>query len=140
MDCAGVGYHLDSENDPWQLDEEDKKLIRGCEDYWRGRNLAACADALTTDEVRQAEQNCYFDISTGKQCGVGHVVPDIEGVIKRGLNACIADAEAHIARLDLTNPDDYAKLPFLKAVIIVDKAAIKWAGRFAALAREKGCD
>ena len=123
--------------DPWQLDEDDKKLIRGCEDYWRGRNLAAYADALTLDEVRQAEKNAFFDISTGKQCGVGHIVPDIEGVIKRGLNAYIADAEAHMARLDLTNPDDYAKLPFLKAVIIVDKAATKWAGRFAALAREK---
>lgn len=123
--------------DPWQLGEEDRKLIRGCQDYWHGRNLAAYADALTTEEVRQAEQNCYFDISTGKQCGVGHVVPDIEGVIKRGLNAYIADAEAHIARLDLTNPEDYAKLPFLKAVIIVDKAVVRWAGRFAALAREK---
>jgi pyruvate formate-lyase/glycerol dehydratase family glycyl radical enzyme len=123
--------------DPWQLGEEDRKLIRGCQDYWHGRNLAAYADALTTEEVRQAERNCYFDISTGKQCGVGHVVPDIEGVIKRGLNAYIADAEARIARLDLTNPEDYAKLPFLKAVIIVDRAVVRWAGRFAALAREK---
>jgi pyruvate formate-lyase/glycerol dehydratase family glycyl radical enzyme len=123
--------------DPWQLGEEDRKLIRGCQDYWHGRNLAAYADALTTEEVRQAERNCYFDISTGKQCGVGHVVPDIESVIKRGLNAYIAAAEAHIARLDLTNPEDYAKLPFLKAVIIVDRAVVRWAGRFAALAREK---
>ena len=123
--------------DPWQLGEEDRKLIRGCQDYWHGRNLAAYADALTTEEVRQAERNCYFDISTGKQCGVGHVVPDIEGVIKRGLNAYIADAETHIARLDLTNPEDYAKLPFLKAVIVADRAVVRWAGRFAALAREK---
>ncbi len=123
--------------DPWQLDEEDKKVIRGCEDYWQGRNLAAFADALTVDEVRQAERNCFFDISTGKQAGVGHIVPDIDGVIKRGLSAYIADAEEHIARLDLTNPDDYARLPFLKAVIIADRAAVKWAGRFAALAREK---
>ncbi len=123
--------------DPWQLAAEDKELIRGCMDYWQGRSLAAYADALTTDEVRQAEKHTFVDIRMGKQCGVGHVAPDIEGVITRGLNAYIADAENYIARLDLTNPEDYAKLPFLKAVIIVDKAVTKWAERFAALAREK---
>jgi formate C-acetyltransferase len=126
--------------DPWQLGAEDRELIRGCMDYWEGRSLAAYADALTTDEVRQAEKHAFIDIRMGKQCGVGHVAPDIEGVIKRGLNACIADAESHIARLDLTDPGDYARLPFLKAVIIVDKAVIAWAGRFAALAREKAAD
>jgi pyruvate formate-lyase/glycerol dehydratase family glycyl radical enzyme len=126
--------------DPWQVSEGDKGLIKGCNDYWRGRNLAACADALTTDEVRQAEKHAFIDIRMGKQCGVGHVAPDIDGVIKRGLNACIADAEAHIARLDLTNPEDYAKLPFLKAVVIVDRAVIAWAGRLAAVAREKAAD
>ena len=123
--------------DPWQLNEEDKELIRDCEDYWRGRNLASIAEALTLDEVRQAEKVTFLDISTGKRCGVGHVVPDIEGVIQRGLNACIADAEAHIARLDPANSDDHARLPFLKAALIVDRAAIRWAGRFTALAREK---
>ena len=123
--------------DPWQLGAEDKDLIRGCMDYWQGRNLAAFADALTTDEVWQAEKHAFIDIRMGKQCGVGHVAPDIEGVITRGLNAYIADAENHINRLDLTNPEDYAKLPLLKAVVIADKAVIAWAGRFAALAREK---
>jgi pyruvate formate-lyase/glycerol dehydratase family glycyl radical enzyme len=122
--------------DPWQLEEDDKKLIRSCREYWSGRNMAAMADALTTDEVRQAAKTLVAG-GMGKMCGVGHIAPDIEGVIKRGLNACIAEAEAHIARLDLTNPEDLAKLPFLKAVIIVDKAAIRWAGRFAALARKK---
>ena len=123
--------------DPWQLSAEDKELIRGCMDYWQGRNLAAFADALTTDEVRQAEKHTFVDIRMGKQCGVGHVAPDIEGVITRGLNAFISEAESHISRLDLTNPEDYAKLPFLRAVVIADKAVIRWVDRFAALAREK---
>ncbi len=123
--------------DPWQLDEDAKALLRTCSAYWSGRNLTAMADALAADEVRQAvESRSLFNSLMGKMCGVGHIAPDIQGVIKRGLNACIADAEAHIARLDLTNPEDFAKLPFLKAVIIADKAVVRWAGRFAALARE----
>ena len=123
--------------DPWLLSEEDKARLKSCMEYWQGKNLAAIADALTTDEVRQAERNSFIDIRMGKQGGIGHIVPDIEGVISRGLTSFIEAAEGHIHRLDLTNPDEYAKLPFLKAVVIVDKAVIKWAGRFADLARQK---
>jgi formate C-acetyltransferase len=124
--------------DPWQLEEEDKPLLRSCTEYWSGRNMTAMADARAPDEVRQAvESRSLFNSLMGKMCGVGHIAPDIEGVIKRGLNANIAEAEAHLARLDITKPEDFAKLPFLKAVIIADKAVLRWSGRFAALAREK---
>jgi len=98
--------------DPWLLSDEDKLRSKGCMEYWQGKNLAAIADALTTDEVRQAERNSFIDIRMGKQGGIGHIVPDIEGVISRGLNSFIEAAEGHIRRLDLTNPDEYAKLPF----------------------------
>ncbi len=103
--------------------------------YWPGRNLAAFADALTPDEVKQAEMNAFIDISMGKQGGVGHIAPGVEQVISQGLNALIEQAKNHLDRLDLTDPDDYAKLHFLKAVIIADNAVIKWANRFADLAR-----
>ena len=123
--------------DPWLLSDEDKDRLKSCMDYWAGRNLGAVADALTTDEVRRAEKNAFIDIRMGKQGGIGHIAPDIEGVISRGLNAFIEAAENHINHLDITDPGDYAKLPFLKAAVIADRAVIKWAGRFAALAREK---
>jgi len=123
--------------DPWLLSGEDKSRLHSSMDYWPGRNLGAIADALTTDDVRRAESNAFIDIRMGKQGGIGHIVPDIERVITTGLNALITEAENHIDRLDLVNPDDYAQLHFLKAVIIADKAVIKWAGRFASLAREK---
>lgn len=124
-------------SDPWLLSDEDKTRLQSSMEYWPGRNFAAIADALTTDEVRSAESHAFIDISMAKQGGIGHIVPDIEGIISQGLNARIAEAEDHISRLNLTNSDDLAKLPFLKAVIIADKAVIKWAERFASLAREK---
>jgi len=123
--------------DPWLLSDEDKPRLKSCMEYWRGKTLADIADALTLDEIKQAERNTLIDIRMAKQGGIGHIAPDIEGAISRGLNSFIEDAEAHIRRLDLANPDDYAKLPFLRAVMIADKAVIKWAGRFASLAREK---
>lgn len=123
--------------DCWLLTEEDRTRWKSYIDYWPGKNLAAIIDALTTDEVKRAEKITYVDYAMGKQGGIGHVVPGIADVISQGLSAFIAAAERHVSRLDLTKPDDYAKLPFLKAVIIADKSVIKWAGRFAALAREK---
>ncbi len=123
--------------DPWLLSDEDKIRLQGSMDYWPGKNLGAIADALTCDEVHQAEKNTFIDIDMAKQGGIGHIAPDIERVVTHGLNSLIAEAEAHINRLDPASPDYYSRLPFLKSVIIADKAVIKWAGRFAALAREK---
>jgi formate C-acetyltransferase len=123
--------------DPWLLSDEDKIRLKDCMGYWPGRNLAAIADALTPDEVRQAEKNTFSNITMAKQGGIGHIVPDIESVISRGLNAFIEQARDHLNRLDLTDPDDYQKLHFLQAAIVADEAVIKWAKRFADLAREK---
>jgi pyruvate formate-lyase/glycerol dehydratase family glycyl radical enzyme len=122
--------------DPWLLGEQDKIRLKDCMEYWRGKNFAAIADALTPDEVRRAEQNTLTNVTMGKQGGIGHIAADFEGVISRGLNAYIQQAEDHLAGLDLANPEDYQKLHFLRAVIITDKAVIKWASRFASLARE----
>jgi formate C-acetyltransferase len=123
--------------DPWLLGDEDKTRLKDCLGYWPGRNFAAIANALTPDEVRRAEANIFLDISMAKQGGIGHIVPDIETVISLGLNAVIEQAEDHLEGLDLTNPHDYEKSHFLQSVIIADRAVIKWARRFADLAREK---
>jgi pyruvate formate-lyase/glycerol dehydratase family glycyl radical enzyme len=123
--------------DSWQLSDKDKERLKGCMEYWHGKNLAAFANALTPDEVKQAELNAFINIDMGKQCGVGHIVPGVDLVISEGLNALIEQAQNHLDGLDLTNPDDYAKFHFLQAVIIADKAVVKWAKRFAELAREK---
>jgi formate C-acetyltransferase len=122
--------------DPWVLPDEDKHRLRASMQYWPGKNLAAFINAITSDEVKQYEK-FGFGVDMAKEGGIGHIAADIEGVITQGLNAFIEAAESHIARLDLTNADDYEKLHFLKATIIADKAVIKWAGRFAGLAREK---
>jgi formate C-acetyltransferase len=123
--------------DPWFLCDEDKIRLKDCMDYWRGRNFAAIADALTPEEIKQAEKNTLTNVTMGKQGGIGHIAADFEGVITRGLDAYIEQAEEHLRSLDLTNPRDYEKFHFLKAVVIADKAVIKWASRFADLAREK---
>ena len=67
--------------DPWLLYDEDKARVKECMAYWKGKNLAAITDALTPDEVRQAEATSLTIIDMGKQGGIGHVAPHIEGVL-----------------------------------------------------------
>lgn len=123
--------------DPWQLAEHDAELLKSCADYWPGRNFAAIVDALTPDEVRRGEQHTYISVIMGKQGGIGHVSPDIEGVIARGLNDYVRQAQEHLDRLDLARPEDAAKQHFLQAALVADKALLHWAQRFAQLAWEQ---
>ncbi len=123
--------------DPWTLSEEDRGMLKESLEYWPGKNLMAIVDAITPDVVKQAEATSIINIDMGKQGGIGHIAPDIAGVISKGLNGLIEQAETHLNSLDLADPSDFEKVPFLKAVIIADKAVIKWANRFADFAREK---
>lgn len=123
--------------DPWLLSEEDKIRLKDCMGYWPGKTFSSIVDALTPDESKKAEANTLTTLIMGKQGGIGHIAADFEGVLSRGLNAYIAQSEEHLDSLDLTLPEDFEKYHFLKAAIITNQAVIRWAGRFADLAREK---
>jgi formate C-acetyltransferase len=62
---------------------------------------------------------------------LGNHMPDFEWVIKEGLNGVIARAEKVLSGLDMTQPDMVKKAWFLQSVIISNKAAIRFANRFA---------
>jgi formate C-acetyltransferase len=65
-----------------------------------------------------------------------HHTVNYEKVLQKGILGIKRDAEERLARLDLTNPEDLRKLPFLENVIMCLEAAAELGGRFAAGARE----
>lgn len=128
-DETWIGPEMDTistrAGDPWLLNDEDKAMLKESLEYWPGKNLTAIVNAITPDEVKQAEMNSIINIDMGKNGGIGHVAPDIEGVISQGLNGLIEQAENQLNSLDLSDPADYEKMPFLQSVIIADKAVVK---------------
>lgn len=66
----------------------------------------------------------------------GHNVLNWEKVLKKGFLGIKKDAEERLARLDLTNPDDIKKIPFLEGVGIAMQAAAEIGKRYADRARE----
>jgi len=65
-----------------------------------------------------------------------HWTAGYEKVLKIGLIGIKQQAEERIARLDLTDPEDFKKQDFLQGVLIALDAALEIGGRFAAQARE----
>lgn len=67
---------------------------------------------------------------------IGHSVFGYEKVLKKGFLGIKKDAEDRLARLNISDPEDMRKIPFLKAVIIAMDAAAGIGRRFSARARE----
>jgi len=75
---------------------------------------------------------------TGRVAGwhYGHNIHAYEKVLKKGFLGIKQEAEERLARLDLTEPEDLKKVPFLEGVVMAMQAAAEVGGRYAAKARE----
>ena len=97
------------------------------------------AAKLSDDEVRELEAMMPYWRSQGRinnSSHYGHNIHGHEQVLKKGFLGIKKDAEDRLARLDLGNPEDISKIPFLKGVILAMEAAAEFGKRFASLARE----
>jgi formate C-acetyltransferase len=140
-DCKWMAHELDTistrAGDRYVLPSEDREQLAECFTYWRGKTLLHLADALSPDEAKKAEAIPALHAKFSRVGGLGHLIPDHRRVVREGLGAMLREAEEQLSSLDLTDPSDFAKWHFLKAVIMADTAVLKWAKRFADLAREK---
>ncbi len=140
-DCEWMERELDTistrAGDRYVLPDEDREQLARCFKYWPGKTLLHLADAQSPDEAKKAEAIPALHTKFSRVGGLGHLIPDHKRVVREGLGAMVREAEEQLRGLDLADPSDFAKWHFLKAVVIADKAVLKWAERFADLAREK---
>lgn len=95
------------------LSEEDKReLIEELTPYWREHGLMGAAFHY------------------------GHNVHDFDKVVRKGFLGIKAEAEERLAGLDLNDPEDEKKVPFLEGVILAMEATAEFGARYAALARQ----
>lgn len=128
--------------DVFLISEEKKEALRELFPYWEGKTTNERAAALMTQEAKDAQAAGVFTVGNYFFNGVGHISVDYAKVLRVGLNGIIAEAEAEIAKLDVTDPVQLKKMHFLQAVIIANRAVIRFAERFAEeaqrlLAKEK---
>ena len=107
---------------------------------WRGRTLNDRAQALMTEEVIAAQRAGVISGRGNITSGDGHIILNIEKVLRVGLQGIIAEAEQALARLSPYEAADLKKRPFLQGAVIALQAAIRFAARYAAEAERQATD
>jgi formate C-acetyltransferase len=120
--------------DVFLISEEKKAVLRELFPYWNGKTTNELATALMPPEALDAQKYGVFTVGNYYFNGVGHISVDYAKVLAKGLDGVVAEAEAALAALDMTNPQHAAKITFLNAVLIANRAVIAFARRFADLA------
>jgi len=146
---TGLGF------DPFELSDEDiRELKEEIIPYWRGED-GKWERTMGGRNFQQAPQELkdliFVDpavfpprptpmltalaiISRGYH--YGHNVLNYVKVVKKGLLGIKKEAEERLARVDLADPEEAAKVPFLRGVAMAMEAAAEFGKRFAARARE----
>lgn len=125
-------YFPDRPGDAYQVTEETKEtILKDVIPYWKGKTHEDRVKLLLPEEAKIACQKVRgSDEDWIMTSGDGHIIADYRRVIREGLGSIIKQAEEKLASLDITNPEELEQIPFLKSVLIADKAVLKYAARY----------
>ena len=123
--------------DPFYISEKTKAELREIYPWWNGKTTSDLAKANMSPEAFAAfTEHSVFTPGNYFYNGIGHVCVDYGKVMKIGYRGIIAETEAAIARLDVSDADYVSRYNFLTAVIESCEAVIGYARRYSALAKE----
>lgn len=120
------------------ISDEDRKLLEESVAYWRDKCKWHKARKIFSEKYG-VDYKDYYD--SGFFCTVG-MTPyarlniDYAKVLNLGFEGIIGEAEAELKKLHLGPQEDYRKKVFLESVVIVCNAVVKFARRYASLARD----
>lgn len=124
------------DGDVFYITEQTKRQLRDLAPFWDNNNLRARGEALLPDEVQVYMETGVFGMEGKLNAGDAHLAVNYARVLSDGLAGYEARVRACRDALDLTDPESIDKYVFYKAVLVVIAAVRRFAGRYAALARE----
>ena len=122
--------------DPFYISEETKATLKKVYPYWKGKTTSELAESYMAEETKTAMAHNVFTPGNYFYNGVGHITVHYDKVIGMGFSGIIAEAKAELEKCDVSDADYATKSAFLTASIESMEAAITYAKRYAALARE----
>jgi formate C-acetyltransferase len=126
----------DRPGDKYFISEEDEQALRGIYGFWKNNDHEhRCLNAFPPESMisKKVGVNDSHWLMTG---GDGHLVVDLEGILRKGLKDNIARAQKRLQELDFSDPAQAEQKPFLEAVVISCEAVIRFAKRYAKMARD----
>lgn len=122
--------------DPFYISEDAKKEIAEADKYWKGKTTSELATAYMAPEAIRAIDHNIFTPGNYFYNGVGHVTVHYDWVLAVGFKGIAAKAKKALDALNFGDAEYARRSHFLNAVIMSCEAAVIYAKRYAALARE----
>ncbi len=122
--------------DRFLLTDEDKKELREILPWWKGKTVSDRTSSLLGEDELFYKNKLVIHSLPAQAAGIGHSSVDYERVLKEGFNGLIEEAKERLEALDLNERDAFEKATFYRAVILSLNAGIKFARRYAELARK----
>ena len=133
-----LGAEIDSFNqrggDRYEISEEDKAILRGIVEQWRGKTLKDKVFNLMPVEAKEALEAKIFVNPVDIQAGAGHQIVDYEMIVKMGYEGLLERIQTRTQELDLADPADFGQYHYLVAQQITCQAAIAFQKRYSDLA------
>lgn len=127
---------------PYKLNAEELKTLKEICDYWKDIALKeSFFRYLGSEELEKLhpfseEGSWIFAATIEAQTEKGWYVPNYPKAIRMGFSGILAEVEEELSRTRPLNDESFAKINFLKALGAMLRAGIRYAKRYAALARD----
>ena len=125
------------EADPFYISDQAKKEIHEADQYWKGKTTSELATSYMAPETRKAMAHNMFTPGNYFYNGVGHVTVQYEKVLAIGFEGIMDQVKDELASCNVGDGDYATKHIFLESVLISCSAAIRYANRYAKLAKEE---
>lgn len=123
--------------DPFYISDETKKRLKEANKYWEGKTTSELATSYMDERARAAIDHNIFTPGNYFYNGVGHITVKYDEVIANGYRSIIERAKSELEKCKVSDADYSTRHVFLEAVIISCEAAVIYAKRYAALAKEE---
>lgn len=122
--------------DPFYIADSTKREIAEADKYWKGKTTSELATSYMAPETIRAIEHNIFTPGNYFYNGVGHVTVHYDWVLAVGFKGIAEKAKKALSEVNLGDADCARRTHFLQAVIMSCEAAIIYAERYAALARD----
>jgi len=113
------------------ISEKTKEELQKIVPYWKGKTLQDRIFKALPQPVKIARDASLFNLTMHEDSGLGHILPNFPKVLKEGFVGIRKEAAEKLEQLNLSDPENFKKSLFWKAVIIFCEATIKFAKRYA---------
>ncbi|MBQ7095102.1 MAG: glycyl radical protein [Clostridia bacterium] len=122
--------------DPFYISKETAAKLKEVHKYWQGRTTSELATSYMAPETLKAIEHNLFTVGNYFYNGIGHVNVDYAKVLKIGFKGIYDYAKAQRDQCNIYDGDYTSRFSFLSAVMESCEAAITFAKRYSAAARE----